>query len=166
MSCAGNMLNMGSITMPSSGQWMTSTPDWDVLSTTSSQTFGPPVPPSAHTILTTEQFMGEQWTITVNKDLSLNDRVYMFADPKFIGKSYVLEDMTMTPGLIRPPVKENPDFVPLTEVEKAFLRSDGIDPDAFEMQQRYPEYRMEFFAYETVGSAVGHTAGLARVDFT
>jgi hypothetical protein len=53
--------------------------------------------------------------------------MYHFADPKFIGKSYMLEDTTM------------------------YIRREA--------------YFIEFFAYESLGGTIGHTSGLARVDF-
>jgi hypothetical protein len=53
--------------------------------------------------------------------------MYQFADPKFIGKSYVLEDTTM------------------------YIRREA--------------YMLEFFAYETMGGTIGHTSGLARIDY-
>ncbi len=41
------------------------------------------------------QFMGREWVITIKKDLVATNSMYMFADPKFLGKSYLLEDVTM-----------------------------------------------------------------------
>jgi len=40
-------------------------------------------------------FMGARWIITIKRDLVPDDTIFMFADPKFIGKSYLLEDTTM-----------------------------------------------------------------------
>jgi len=40
-------------------------------------------------------FMGARWIITIKRDLIPDDSVFMFSDPKFIGKSYLLEDSTM-----------------------------------------------------------------------
>jgi hypothetical protein len=51
----------------------------------------------------------------------------MFADPKFLGKSFILEDTTLY-----------------------------VDRKA---------YMLEFFAYETLGGAIGNTNAVARVDF-
>jgi len=42
-----------------------------------------------------QNFMGVRWIITIKTDLVLNDEMYMFSDPKFIGKHYQLEDTTM-----------------------------------------------------------------------
>ncbi len=42
-----------------------------------------------------QTFLGVQWVITIKKGLVPTNTVYQFADPKFIGKSYVLEDTTM-----------------------------------------------------------------------
>jgi hypothetical protein len=36
-----------------------------------------------------------RWIITIKRDLVADDSIYMFADPKFIGKNYLLEDTTM-----------------------------------------------------------------------
>lgn len=41
------------------------------------------------------EFMGAQWIITIKKGLVPTNTMYMFGDPKFIGKSYSLEDTTM-----------------------------------------------------------------------
>ena len=42
-------------------------------------------------------FMGARWIITIKRGAALvpDDSIFMFADPKFIGKSYLLEDTTM-----------------------------------------------------------------------
>lgn len=42
-----------------------------------------------------QNFMGARWIITIKHDLVPTDSMYMFADPKFLGKSYILEDTTM-----------------------------------------------------------------------
>jgi len=42
-----------------------------------------------------QEFMGVRWIITIKKGLVPTNTMYHFADPKFIGKSYVLEDTTM-----------------------------------------------------------------------
>lgn len=42
-----------------------------------------------------QEFMGIKWIITIKKGLIPTNTMYHFADPKFIGKSYVLEDTTM-----------------------------------------------------------------------
>lgn len=44
---------------------------------------------------TEQDFMGVRWIITIKKAIVRTNRVYMFADPKFIGKHYSLEDTTM-----------------------------------------------------------------------
>jgi len=74
-----------------------------------------------------QEFAGVKWIITIKKGLVPTNTMYHFADPKFIGKSYVLEDTTM------------------------YIRREA--------------YMLEFFAYETMGGTIGHTSGLARVDF-
>jgi hypothetical protein len=74
-----------------------------------------------------QEFMGVKMVITIKKGLVATNTMYHFADPKFIGKSYVLEDTTM------------------------YIRREA--------------YMLEFFAYETMGGTIGHTSGLARIDF-
>jgi hypothetical protein len=44
---------------------------------------------------TLQEFMGKTWIITIKKGLVPTNTMYQFADPKFIGKSYILEDTTM-----------------------------------------------------------------------
>lgn len=73
------------------------------------------------------KFMNANWIITIKHYLVPNDSMYLFADPKFMGKSYILEDTTM--------------YIE----RKAFM--------------------LEFFAYETIGGAIGNTNSLARADF-
>jgi hypothetical protein len=42
-----------------------------------------------------QKFMGVNWLITIKKGLVPTNTMYHFADPKFIGKCYILEDTTM-----------------------------------------------------------------------
>lgn len=77
--------------------------------------------------MTEEEFLGKRWIVTIKRDLVPDDTVYMFADPKFIGKNFLLEDTTM------------------------FIKREA--------------FMLEFFAYQTIGGAIGHVGGLARVDF-
>lgn len=76
---------------------------------------------------TLQEFLGCKWIVTIKKGLVPTNTMYHFADPKFIGKSYTLEETTM------------------------YIRREA--------------YMLEFFAYETMGGTIGHTSGLARVDF-
>jgi hypothetical protein len=39
--------------------------------------------------------MGVKWVVTIKRDLVPDDTMYFFGDPRFIGKSYLLEDTTM-----------------------------------------------------------------------
>jgi hypothetical protein len=71
--------------------------------------------------------MNVKWVVTIKRDMVPDDTMFFFGDPRFIGKSYLLEDTTM-----------------------------HIKREAF---------MIEFFAYETLGGSIGHTGGLARVDF-
>lgn len=73
------------------------------------------------------KFLGKDWLITIKRDLVPDDSVFMYSDPKFIGKYYILEDTTM------------------------YIRREA--------------YMLEYFAYQTQGASLGHTNGLARVDF-
>lgn len=41
------------------------------------------------------ELLNTRFIITIKRDLVEDDEAYMFADPKFIGKSYLLEDTTM-----------------------------------------------------------------------
>jgi hypothetical protein len=67
------------------------------------------------------------WLVTIKRTLVPDQSVYYFSDPKFIGKSFILEDCTM--------------FV----------------------KREY--FMLEYFAYESMGGAIGHIGGLARVDY-
>lgn len=42
-----------------------------------------------------QDFMGKRWIITIKKDIVANNFMYQFADPKFIGKHFELEQTTM-----------------------------------------------------------------------
>ncbi len=42
-----------------------------------------------------QKFMGKEWLITIKKGLVPTFAMYHFADPSFIGKSFMLEDATM-----------------------------------------------------------------------
>lgn len=44
---------------------------------------------------TLNRFMNADWIVTIKRDLVPDDSIYMFADPRAIGKSFVLEDTTM-----------------------------------------------------------------------
>jgi hypothetical protein len=44
---------------------------------------------------TLSEYMGVKWVITIKKGLVPTNTFYHFADPKFLGKSYALEDATM-----------------------------------------------------------------------
>jgi len=76
---------------------------------------------------TEQNFMNARWIISIKQDLVPTDSVFMFADPKFVGKNFILEDTTLY-----------------------------IDRKA---------YMLEFFAYETLGGAIGNTNSIARADF-
>jgi hypothetical protein len=44
---------------------------------------------------TERTFLGVRWIITIKRDLVANNTFYLFADPKFTGKHFLLEDTTM-----------------------------------------------------------------------
>lgn len=73
------------------------------------------------------EFMRSKFIITIKRDLVPDNNIFIFSDPKFIGKMYLLEDTTM------------------------YIKREA--------------WMLEFFAYETIGSSIGHTGGLARVTF-
>ena len=77
---------------------------------------------------TESEFRGVTHIVTVKKDLVATNDEFQFADPKFIGKHYQLEDTTM------------------------YIRREA--------------YMLEFFAYETAGATIGHTGGIAKVQYT
>jgi hypothetical protein len=74
-----------------------------------------------------QEFMNARWIITIKRDLVPDDHMYMFADPKFIGKSFIVEDTTL------------------------YIKREA--------------YLVEFFAYETLGGAIGNTSGLGHAVF-
>jgi len=41
------------------------------------------------------RFMNVDWIVSIKRNLVPDDTILMFADPRFVGKSYVLEDSTM-----------------------------------------------------------------------
>lgn len=44
---------------------------------------------------TEREFMNRTWIISIKRDLIPDNTIFMFADPKFIGKNFMLEDATM-----------------------------------------------------------------------
>ncbi len=44
---------------------------------------------------TEREFMKKRWIITIKRDLVPDNRIYLFASPKFLGKFFVMEDVTM-----------------------------------------------------------------------
>lgn len=73
------------------------------------------------------EIMGVRWIVTIKRDLVPDSTTFQFAEPKFLGKFYILEDTTMY-----------------------------IDRKAF---------MLEFYAYESLGSAIANVAGVGRADF-
>jgi hypothetical protein len=37
-------------------------------------------------------FMNARWSISIKQDLVPTDSIFMFADPKFVGKNFIHED--------------------------------------------------------------------------
>lgn len=73
------------------------------------------------------EIMGVRWIVTIKRDLVPDSTIFQYAEPKFLGKFYILEDTTMY-----------------------------IDRKAF---------MLEFYAYESLGSAIANVAAVARADF-
>jgi hypothetical protein len=73
------------------------------------------------------EIMGVRWIVTIKRDLVPDSTTFQFAEPKFPGKFYILEDTTMY-----------------------------IDRKAF---------MLEFYAYESLGSAIANVAAVGRADF-
>ena len=73
------------------------------------------------------EIMGVRWIVTIKRDLVPDNSTFQFAEPKFLGKFYILEDTTMY-----------------------------IDRKAF---------MLEFYAYESLGSAIANVAAVGRADF-
>lgn len=71
--------------------------------------------------------LNARWIVTIKTRLVTTNQMYFFAEPKFLGKFFVLEDTTM-----------------------------HIKREAF---------MLEFYAYESVGSAIANVAGIARARF-
>ena len=44
---------------------------------------------------TEQNFMNARWIISIKQDLVPTDSIFMFADPKFVGKNFILEDTTL-----------------------------------------------------------------------
>jgi ferritin-like protein len=42
-----------------------------------------------------ETWLGKKWVVTIKRDLVPDDRIYMLASPEFIGKNFLLEDVSM-----------------------------------------------------------------------
>jgi len=73
------------------------------------------------------EIMGVRWIVTIKRDLVPDNTTFQFAEPKFLGKFFILEDTTMY-----------------------------IDRKAF---------MLEFYAYESLGSAIANVAAVGRADF-
>ena len=44
---------------------------------------------------TEQNIMGRRWIVTIKRDLVPDGTVFLFAEPKFVGKFFILEDITM-----------------------------------------------------------------------
>lgn len=74
-----------------------------------------------------EEFMKANWITTIKRDLVPDDTLFLFPDPRFIGKNFVLEATTM-----------------------------HVKREAF---------WIEWFAYKSLGGAIGNLMSVARADF-
>lgn len=72
--------------------------------------------------------LGARWLFTIKRNLVPDNTIFMFSEPKYMGKFFILEDLTM-------------------HVKKE-------------------AYFLWWFAYETIGSALGNILSVARADFT
>ena len=72
------------------------------------------------------ELLGCKWIVTIKENLVPYGRLMLFAEPKFLGKHFLLEDATL------------------------FIERKA--------------YMLEFFAYESLGSAIGNCAALAICD--
>jgi len=71
--------------------------------------------------------LNSRWIVTIKTRLVVDNEFYFFAEPKFLGKFFVLEDTTL--------------------------------------HVKREAYMLEFFAYESIGSAIANVAGLGRALF-
>lgn len=75
-----------------------------------------------------QRFLNAEWLVTIKKGLVPSGTMYYFAEEKFLGKSYALEDATM------------------------YVHHEGP--------------HIDWYIYETIGSTIGNTNAVARVDYS
>ena len=68
---------------------------WDIVKFQRNEVGGDMSQELFRTGFTERELMGVRWIITIKRDLVPDGTVFMFAEPKFIGKFYMLEDVTM-----------------------------------------------------------------------
>lgn len=76
---------------------------------------------------TEKVILGIKIIVTIKRDIVPTNTLYYFAEPKVLGKFFILEDATM------------------------FMKRE--------------HFMVEFFAYESIGAAIGNNAAVARHDF-
>lgn len=68
---------------------------WQVVKYTRDEIGGDMSQDLFKTGFTEEKIMGVRWIVTIKRDLVPDNTIFLFADPKWMGKFFVLEDTTM-----------------------------------------------------------------------
>ena len=68
---------------------------WDVVKWGRDEVGGDLAQDNLRTGFTEREMMGVRWIVTIKRDLCVDDTIFVFAEPKFIGKNFILEDVTM-----------------------------------------------------------------------
>lgn len=92
-----------------------------------------------------------------------NKETYYFSDPKFIGKSYILEDSMSVVFERKKPI-DFPLDPEMSDLEKKLLEAESYDIDGA-LNGNSDKY-ISFYAHETLGASIGHAGAMAGADFT
>lgn len=68
---------------------------WDVVKFNREETGGDMSQRLFEQGFTEDQLMGKRWIVTIKRDLVPDNTIFLFAEPKFLGKYLILEDTTM-----------------------------------------------------------------------
>jgi hypothetical protein len=68
---------------------------WDFVKWGRDEVGGDRAQDTLRTGFTEQELMGKRFIITIKRDLVSDGTIYLFASPKFMGKFFVLEDVTM-----------------------------------------------------------------------
>ena len=68
---------------------------WDVVKWGRDEVGGDLAQDNLRTGFTEREMMGVRWIVTIKRDLCVDGTIFVFAEPKFIGKNFILEDVTM-----------------------------------------------------------------------